>query len=410
MNSENMLKDRTDNTGHIMIHLDGNECGGIRSVSEMWYKGLVERGIRVSYLMNRNGTYTEELNASHRETYCADMGAIKSSSWYLGRYRMPDLLGWLRSSWSMTNARKKVQTILKEARPDTILGNGVKSAAMIGGILKANDVRLISCFHGISNPNDFMNFRKRIIAFLLNAYSHEIVGVSHAAIDPIKPYLNIPHRVIYNTVPEIKKSCEARNRLRKEWNIPKEAVAFGNASRITPAKAIHRFVDAARMLIALKPDLPLAFLIAGEPRTEGDREYLRDILEKIKKGNLQGKIRYVGYQSIAEFYSALDVFCHTHEGVEPLGLTIVEALSACLPVILCDRGGFLEFLPGDVGFKYDGASRSELMESMKKMLDASLRDEQSRKGSAFFLNQYISYENWVDAWLSTLIGQRPYSE
>ena len=102
------------------------------------------------------------------------------------------------------------------------------------------------------------------------------------------------------------------------------------------------------------------------------------------------------------FYSAIDVFCHTHEGVEPLGLTVVEALSACLPVIVCDKGGFLEFLPDNIGIRYDGASHIKLAEAMQNMLDVSLRKEQSEKGRIFISSEYISYSQWIDAWLNVL--------
>jgi len=387
---------------HIMIHLDGKEGGGIRTISEAWYRGFVQRGVHVSYLMNRNGIYARELYDKGREIYCADMGEIRNVSRNIAGIRMPDVVGWSRSMYARRRVRNRFEDILQDVKPDVVLGNGASSAAIIGPACKTCGVDLVSCFHGISHPSDFLAIRKRVIAYLVNGYCRKIIGVSQATLASIIPYLGVPYGVIYNSVPEIVVSEFHRQRLRKMWNISDKTVVFGSASRITASKAILRFVDAGKNFMASNPFAPVVFLIAGEPRSKNDQEYLDTILKKINRENLQAKILYVGYQPIADFYSAIDVFCHTHEGVEPLGLTVVEALSACLPVIVCDKGGFLEFLPDDIGIRYDGASHIKLAEAMQRMLDVSLRKEQSEKGRNFISSGYISYSQWIDAWLNIL--------
>jgi len=390
---------------HIMIHLDGNEGGGIRTLSDLWKSGFAQRGVRVSYLVNRNGDYTKKLKSEGCEVYCAKMGSLQSKSWYLAGMRMPDAIGWIRSFKSITNARSQFENILRKLRPDVVLGNGASSTAVIGPACKKNSISLVSCFHGVSHPNDFLALRKRGIAFLLNRYCREVVGVSKETIKGFKPFLQIPSRVIYNSVSEVVISPIKRQDFRKRYNIHEESIVFGSASRITLSKAIHIFVNACEAFIKKHPDIPAAFLIAGEPRTESDQIYLRNVLAMIRQKHLQDKIRYVGHQPIADLYSAIDVFCHTHIGFEPLGLTVVEALSAGLPTIACNNGGFLEFLSDEIGVRYDGASPQDLAEGMRKMLDISFRRDQSLKGKSFFLNDYISHPQWIDAWLEILTAK-----
>jgi len=367
-------------SSHIVIHLDGHEGGGIRTVAEAWYLGFTQRGVRVSYIMNRSGVYARELYAKGREIYCADMGDVRSKSWNFAGFLLPDVVGWIFSLKAIRNVRTCFEEILQNLKPDVVLGNGASSAAVIGPACKTCGVDLVSCFHGISNSDDFLAIRKRAIAYLVNNYCREIVGVSLATLVAIIPYLRIPYRVIYNSVPGIVVSTTNKQRLRNMWNISDQAIVFGSASRITASKAIHRFVDAAKKMVVSNRNAPVFFLIAGDVRSKNDQLYLDNILATIKQENLQDKIRYVGYQPISHFYSSIDVFCHTCEGVEPLGLTVVEALSAGLPVIVCNRGGFLEFLPNNIGIRYNASSHLALADAMQKMLGVSLRKEQAEIG------------------------------
>jgi len=389
-------------SSHIMIHLDGNEGGGIRTVSEAWFRGFTERGIRISFIMNRHGDYASYLQNDDREVYCVYMGKLQSRSWHLLGRQLPDLIGWVKSFVSTRIARTRFENILQEFKPDVVLGNGASSAAVIGPACKKCGIKLVCCFHGVSNSSDLLSVRKRAIAYLVNRYCFEIVGVSWATLASIVPYLSIPHRVIYNSVTGIDVSVTNRQRLRNTWNISSSTIVFGCASRIAASRAIHRFVDAAKAFMATNQSTPVIFLIAGAALSKNDQVYLDSILSKIKQDDLQEKIRYVGFQPISHYYSVIDVFCHTLEGVEGLGLSILEALSAGLPIITCDKGGYLEFLPDNIGIRYDGSSHIQLAEAMQKMLDVSYRTAQSEMGRRFFFKEYPSYSRWLDSWVNVL--------
>lgn len=391
---------------HVMIHLGGNEGGGVCTMVEAWHKGFTERGVRVSYLANRNGEYVTRLREGGRELHCVGMGETRSRSWKLGRFRMPDVSGWFRTLRARNAASKKFEAVLNRENPDVVLGNGPNSTAVIGPACRTSGVDLVTCFHGISDPNDFLQFRKRIIAYLVNRYCREIVGVSDTTLN-FKRFTKVPFRVIHNTTAAVLTSHGARAEFRKQWGIGNDTVVFGSASRISPSKAIHRFVDAASLFSFQNPSANVVFVIAGKARSRDERAYLEKIIGDIRQAGLEDKIRYVGQQPIDGFYSAIDVFCHTHQGVEPLGLTVIEAISAGLPVIICNRGGFLEVLPEDVGYRYDSLSHRDLAEAMHWFLDPSHREEQSRKGRNFFTNDYLSFSQWVDDWLETLFGDQP---
>jgi glycosyltransferase involved in cell wall biosynthesis len=398
-----MLKEKVIKP-HIMIHINGNQGGGIRSVSEAWYKGFVEKGFRVSYLMNTNGSYTKELLDKNREIYCADVCEIRSVSWNFFGTQLPDVIGWIKSYRSTIRARKNFERIFSKAKPSVIIGDGAASAAVIGSVCKKYNIKLVCCFHNISHPRDLFSIRKHLIAYLVNRNCCKIVGVSKATLSSFSSFIKIPYSVIYNSVPQVLVSSEKKRIFRDFFNIPENNIVFGCASRITADKAIHRFVEAAKIFIKKNPNVSVTFLIAGETKTINDQIYLQEIVRTIEKNNLNNYISFLGYIPIKEFYSIIDVFCHTRRDVEPLGLTIVEALSAGLPVILCNEGGFLEFLPSDIGIRYDKKSKKELAIAMEKMLNDYFRKKQAELGKQFYLNRYISFSQWTDKWLDTLLN------
>ncbi len=398
------LAQRASSSFHVLIHLGGNDSGGVRQVSEAWFRGFTERGVRVSYLCNQEGRYSRELRENNRDLYVCELDEIRSVSRRIAGYRLPDLGGWLKSYGAVQRGRSRVKELLRRLSPDVVLGNGVGSVAVLGSVCKECGVDIVPCFHGVSHPADFLALRRRIIVHLLNRYCREVVGVSRITLERFCPYLKIPSSVIYNSVSPVVRSDASRARLRSEWGATDSTVVFGTAARITPVKAIDLFVTAAQQLIESHPNLDILFVFAGAVKSASDQQYLQQILASVKKAGLERRIQYTGFQPISDLYSAIDVFCHTRKAkdVEALGLTIIEALSIGLPVIVCDRGGFNEFLPGDTGVRYNPSAAGNLTEAMEGMLVPAFRLEQGKRGQNFYRDEYPDFSLWVDKWLETL--------
>lgn len=384
---------------HISIHLDGNEGGGIKSVMELWYEGFCKKNLKVSFIMNRNGTYTKELNKKKRIVKCLDMGAIRCSNKDYGSIRFPDIKGLLKSYISITKAESRTCLALKELNPDVVVGNNVLSVATIGSASKKLGIDYILCLHAISHSNDVFNFRRRFSAFYLNKYCKRVIGVSKATLDPIVSYLEIPKMVIHNSIKKIEIDKNKRAQLRNRHELSEDTIVYGCAARIVRSKAIHRFVDAAKLLH--KNNEKTAFLIAGNANSDDEKKYLAEILENIKKHDF---IKYIGFLPINEFYSAIDVFCHTSDQIESFGLTVIEALSAGLPTIVGDAGGYLEVLPQNVGIRYRSKSCKALTEAMKKMTLSGEREKQSVINDKYFEKEFTGYEKWVEQWIKALRG------
>lgn len=384
---------------HVSIHLDGNEGGGIRTVVELWYDGFCSKNIKVSFVVNRNGTYAKELKEKRRIVKCINIGPIQCLNIDCGPIRLPDIRGLVKSSMSIMKAESRTYLALKELNPDVIVGNNVMSIATIGSASKKLGIDFLLCLHAVSHPNDVLNLRKRLIAFYLNKYCKKVIGVSKATLYPIISYLTIPWEVIHNSIKKIEVDKKKRLQLRNKYKLSEDVIVYGCASRINRRKAIHRFVDAAMLLHKNKKQT--AFLIAGSANKDEEKEYLIEIKEKIKK---QEFIKYVGFLPINEFYSSIDVFCHTSDSdqIEPFGLTVFEALSAGLPIIVCDVGGFLEILPQNVGVRYRSKCYEDLTFAMKRMAALPERKRQSVLGEKYFEQKFDGFDKWIEKWIKVL--------
>lgn len=110
----------------------------------------------------------------------------------------------------------------------------------------------------------------------------------------------------------------------------------GSAGRLFPVKRFDTFIEIARKVCHVRPEV--RFLIAGGGPERQKLEAL------IRRYGLQKKIRLLGHlDDIQAFYSKLDLYINTsaHEGAP---MTILEAMATGLPVMVFDVAGLKEMI------------------------------------------------------------------
>lgn len=168
--------------------------------------------------------------------------------------------------------------------------------------------------------------------------------------------------------------AEKRSWLRKQFNIPEEAIVV-----ISPAKYIFkkRLRDAIEGVAGLNnPNVYL--VLAGEGPS---REFLKQYGDQL----LPGRVRLTGFinqSEMPDFYAMSDILCLCSGIGETWGLAVNEGMNAGLPLVLSDLCGCAEDLviPGENGFIYPCGDIPALTRQLAQLTDnAELRMKLGRK-------------------------------
>lgn len=149
--------------------------------------------------------------------------------------------------------------------------------------------------------------------------------------------------LIYNGVDPAEWDSAAAAGFRKEMGISEEDMLITSVSRFSPEKGHDFIIDVIGYIKENMGALGLAgkkfrFVLAGSgPLQEA-------VIEKAKENGLQDIIIFPGYvNNIRDLLKDSDIFI-AHSQNEALGIAILEAMAAGLPVITTDSGGTSEIV------------------------------------------------------------------
>jgi glycosyltransferase involved in cell wall biosynthesis len=159
---------------------------------------------------------------------------------------------------------------------------------------------------------------------------------------------------------------EARHIIRSKYGIRDSDVIFQYVGKIIPEKGVHLLVSAGIELCKRHPNVKIMF-VGG-----ADRAYIEKIRERIGKSGFIDRfifVEAVPNEQLCPYYSAADV------GVWPLqcSISMVEAMSCSLPVIISDKSGTVERVSEETGLLYRECDVNDLRTKMEELLDKRLR-------------------------------------
>jgi glycosyltransferase involved in cell wall biosynthesis len=262
-------------------------------------------------------------------------------------------------------ARKQLEKIIQEVKPDIIHTHTFKAGYMIR--MKKQDIPVIHTFHGhLLDDPEFSGFKSKIIVNLERKFakkSVKLVTVGRRVADELleqkigsrNQFVNIPPGVV--AIDVTPKAQALKNLDLEDTGVP----IVGWIARVTAVKNPMRALEVADAL----PDT--RFVIAGGG----------DLLEQIK-AKAPSNVSVIGWAEAADLFGASDIILSTSEN-EGMPVALIEAQLAGKPVVATDVGSVSEVIlnheTGIVTNKNAGSIASAI-ESL--ILDKSTREEMGR--------------------------------
>lgn len=258
----------------------------------------------------------------------------------------------------------QIYRYVKKIKPDIVhtqLGGDIygKLAAKLVGIKK-----IISTEQNVSN-----SYKKIILFFkkITASFSDKIIAISSAVKKDIILKYKIPVNkvdLIFNGV-DIEKFKQEKY-IEKKTIKNKDKIIIGSIGRLTPQK---NFILLFRALSKIKDYNFECFIV-------GDGE-LKEILEKkIVEMNLENKVKLLGTRKdIKEFLAKLDFFVLPSKW-EGLGVVLLEAGMAKLPVLASATGGILDIIKNkETGILFKNDNLFDLTQKLNYFFDSKNKNE-----------------------------------
>lgn len=238
-----------------------------------------------------------------------------------------------RSDWESLRA---LVALLKEERPDVVHVNSSKGGLAILAARIVRVPRIIFTAHGWAF-NEARPWWQKLL--LRGAYaatlllSHATICVSEAVRRDMSWLPGARLRVVKNAIgaPAFRSRDEARDALVLGM---KDAVWLGMIAELHPSKRVEDAIDALAELSVSHPEALLVVIGEGEMRPA--------LEERVRHYGMSDRVRLVGFKpDAAAHLPAFDIFFMPSR-TEALGLALLEAGHAGLPVVAARVGGIPE--------------------------------------------------------------------
>lgn len=217
---------------------------------------------------------------------------------------------------------------------------------------------------------------KRAIARLMNRPFTGVIGISDYVCRCLAGSGYVPtakiHRIYNATEPASDRtgSADRGQAFRARYGIPASRVLIVQVSWIIPEKGIMDLLEAARIALALAPDLHFAIV--------GEGGYRADFTRKACEMGIADHLTWTGLlddPGTAGVFPAADIVCQMSRWEEAFGYVIAEAMVQGKPLVATRVGGIPELVrEGETGFLVDPGDTAAMADRILRLArDPGLR-------------------------------------
>jgi glycosyltransferase involved in cell wall biosynthesis len=318
-------------TPHILLYTNCPGTYGAEQISHASVVGLVQRGYQITYVQSKADHHLIQARA--------DLGI--EHIWLQGNTH--------NFAYTVSNVAE-VAAIFARVQPDSIVfadGNPLDNLAAnwLAMHLNIPYIKIIHCV-----IPDWAERLSDYLCLLPDLYksAQAIISVSQANLKLMEEKFELPEQlgqVIYNGRPdEYFAACrpDVRNRLRRDLEIPQDAIVVFTAARMETVKGYQHQVKAIEQLRELPIWSQLYFVWAGAGNLE------TQLKANIEQLGVTKQVKFLGERSdIPDLLDTADLFLLPSH-VEGMPLAVLEAMAKGLPVMATAISGTPEAL-GNTG-------------------------------------------------------------
>jgi glycosyltransferase involved in cell wall biosynthesis len=215
-----------------------------------------------------------------------------------------------------------------------------------------------------------------------------------------------PSHVCYPGVALSAGKAQSKEEARESLGLPKTTPIIGMVARLEHWKGAHIFVDAAAQILKHYPEATL-FIVGGKHAL--DVAYSENLYAMVQKMNYGERLILAGQRPMTEvplWQAAADVIVHPVVGVEPFGMSVVEAMGQGKVVVASDLGGPAEVIEHGVsGMLIRGGDPNLLASTVMQLLEdpsrrLAIEKEALLRAQRFSVDTFVERFNEV---MSTLL-------
>ncbi|HEX2205366.1 MAG TPA: glycosyltransferase [Longimicrobium sp.] len=290
----------------------------------------------------------------------------------------PSILGAvrLRRPWTAIRARRALDRVLDEARPDVVACHSAWSHAVFAPVVRRRGLPLVFWLH------DAVTGRTAVERMARRA-GPDLAVCTSRYVETTLPRL-FPHvrsAVVYPSVAPPPDPRSGRDDVRRALGTAAEDVVIVQASRMEPWKGHRVHLEA----LALLRDVPgWTCWLAGGAQRPHEARHRRELGAFAAERGIAGRVRFLGERAdVPRLFAAADVHCQPNLGPEPFGIAYVEALYAGLPVIASDLGGAAEIVDDSCGARVPAGDARAVADALRRLVgDPDLRTRLGAAGPA----------------------------
>jgi glycosyltransferase involved in cell wall biosynthesis len=267
-----------------------------------------------------------------------------------------------------------LRKVFSQEQPDIIHTHGVKAnffARLAARTLKSTP--LVTTIHSLLRF-DYIHRLAYAVASSMERYTRSMndhfIAVSHAIKSSLmeEGITSKEVTVVHHGI-DFKRYSQGEGSLRTELALPEEAYVIGVVTRLVKIKGMEFIIGAMPRILENNPMARL--VIVGTGPEEADLKQL------VVKLGLKEKVIFAGFRDdVGSCLSSFDSFVSASLS-EGLGLNVLEAMAASIPVVATKVGGILDFVKDrENGLLVEPSSSAALSSAIIELMDDPERSNQ----------------------------------
>lgn len=286
----------------------------------------------------------------------------------------------LRRPDSVWRARQALTRLLDQHRFDVAVCHQGWPLAIFGPVVKAAGVPLVSWIHMVQAGRHWIDR----LAWRIEP---DLIVCNSKFTAAMLPPTSARVEVVYAPVTNAKRlqlagdAGDATGAIRRELNTPADDVVIIQVSRMEAWKGQAQCLEA---LARLRDRSGWTCWQVGGAQRPFEERYLASLRAGADRLGLRDRVRFLGQRSdVAQLLAAADIFCQPNLLPEPFGISLVEALSAGVPVVSSVFGGALEIVDETCGRLVPSHDSEALASALAQLIgDRAERERLGQGGRA----------------------------